>query len=112
MAGSDILEKLARALKVSMEYFFRPFSFDMSEINISFRKKASVKAKDESSLISKIQDKVERYLEIEKILSIDNAYNKTEIFPIISSAAQMKELARNIRLLWGLGNAPIDKAKE
>ena len=33
MAGSDILEKLANALKVSMEYFFRPFSFDMSEIN-------------------------------------------------------------------------------
>lgn len=38
-----------------MEYFFRPFSFDMSEINISFRKKASVKAKDESSLISKFK---------------------------------------------------------
>ena len=62
MAGSDILEKLANALKVSMEYFFRPFSFDMSEINISFRKKSSVKAKVESSLVSKIQDKVERVI--------------------------------------------------
>ena len=112
MAGSDILEKLANALKVSMEYFFRPFSFDMSEINISFRKKSSVKAKVESSLVSKIQDKVERYLEIEKILSVDNASNKTEIFPVISSAAQMKELAKNIRVQWELGNAPIENAKE
>ena len=103
MAGSDILEKLANALKVSMEYFFRPFSFDMSEINISFRKKSSVKAKDESSLVSKIQDKVERYLEIEKILSIDNAYNKTEILPIISSAAQMKELAKKHSITIGVG---------
>ena len=38
MAGSDILEKLANALKVSMEYFFRPFSFDMSEINMKSSK--------------------------------------------------------------------------
>ena len=57
MAGSDILEKLANALKVPMDYFFRPFYFDISKINISFRKKSSIKAKDESSLVSKIQRK-------------------------------------------------------
>ncbi len=112
MAGSDILEKLANALKVPMDYFFRPFYFDISKINISFRKKSSIKAKDESSLVSKIQDKVEHFLEIEKILSIDNTYNKTDIFPVISSPAQMKELAKTIRTQWGLDKAPIENAKE
>ena len=112
MAGSDILGKLATALNVNMEYFFRPFSFDISEIKISFRKKTSVHAKEEVSLKSKIQDKIERFLELEKILSIDSVQDKTESFPSITSYAQMTTLAARIRKSWGMGLAPIDNVRE
>lgn len=112
MAGSDVLLRLAGALNVPMEYFFRQFSFDIDEISISFRKKSCVKAKDNALLVSNIQDKVERYLEIEKILSIDNAVDKVNVSPVIATAAQMKELAREIRVKWGIGIAPIGNSRE
>lgn len=112
MAGSLILEKLADALDVSIEYFFRPFTFDMSGANISFRKKSNIKTKDISALISKVQDKVERYLEIEKILSIESVCSTPEMLPTITSALQMKELAKATRTKWGIGNSPIENAHE
>ena len=50
MPTSTILIALAEALKVELDYFFRPFSFDLGNFDVSFRKKASVGAKDVSAL--------------------------------------------------------------
>lgn len=111
MAGSVILGKLANALNVPIDYFFRPFSFDITALDISFRKKTSVRIKDEASLKSEIQDKVERYLEIERILSIESRLDTIKQYPTITTASQMKEIATDIRKKWELGNAPIENAK-
>lgn len=112
MAGTEIIKKLAIALDVTMDYFHRAFAFDISEVNISFRKKASVKVKDERVLKSEIQEKVEHYLEIEKILS----HESTPFSPVgintISKPSQMIKLARQVRIDWKIGNAPIENVKE
>lgn len=112
MAGTEILKKLAIVLGVTMEYLCRPFTFDMDEVKISFRKKTSVKAKDELILKSEIQEKVEHYLEIERILSRES----TPFSPIgvstISDPSQMVLLANQVREDWKIGNAPIENVKE
>ena len=112
MPGSEILGKLSSALNVSMDYFFRQYSFDMSEVQISFRKKSSVGAKEEAALKSKIQNKVEQYLELEKILSIESHAPSDLSSLTISTDRQMIEMAKKIRQEWGIGNAPIENAKE
>ena len=68
MPSSTILIALADALRVDLDYFFRSFAFDVQEMKVSFRKKASVGRKDIEALKVNIQDEIERYLEIEEIL--------------------------------------------
>ncbi len=112
MAGSIIIQQLANALEVSMDYFFHPFAFDINEIDISFRKKASVGAKDEYKLKSEIQEQVENYLEIEKILFSESTTIPYECFFTIDTKEQIIRLAQKIRDDWGIGYAPIENVKE
>ncbi|MCF0183819.1 MAG: ImmA/IrrE family metallo-endopeptidase [Bacteroidaceae bacterium] len=112
MPGSEILGRLATVLKEPMEYFFRQFSFDINEVQISFRKKASVGAKEEAALKSKIQDKVEKYLELERILSVENHVKTASSSSVINTDRQMIEMAKRTREEWGIGNAPIENAQD
>lgn len=112
MAGTEILSKLAAVLGVTMDYFYRTFTFDMDVVNISFRKKASVKVKDEQVLKSEIQEKVEHYLEIERILSMESIPFSPVGIDTISEPSQMVRLAKQVRMDWKIGNAPIENVKE
>lgn len=111
MAGSSILIKLSNALEVPVDYFFKPYSFDVSEVEISFRKKASVKAKDQTMLKIKIQDEVERFIDIENILGIESGMAQIDVPVKISLPIQMIMLAKKVRRLWDLGIAPIPNVK-
>lgn len=111
MAGSSILIKLSNALGMPVDYFFRPYFFDVSEVEISFRKKASVGAKDQTMLKIKIQDEVERFIEIENILGNQSSMKQINVPAKISLPMQMIMLAKELREIWGLGIAPIPSAK-
>lgn len=111
MAGSGVLLKLSKALDVPVEYFFRPYSFDISEVEISFRKKASVSVKEQTSLKIKIQDKVERFVEIENILGLEPRGIQINKPTQISHPMQMIMLAKEVRRSWGIGLSPIPNVK-
>lgn len=111
MAGSSILIKLSKALDVPVDYFFRPYAFDVSEVEISFRKKASIGAKDQTILKIKIQDEVERFIDIENILGIESRMSRINVPIQISHPMQMTMLAREVRRTWGLGISPIPSVK-
>lgn len=111
MAGSSILIKLSRALDVPVDYFFKPYTFDVSEVEISFRKKACVGAKDQTLLKLKIQDEVERFIEIENILGMEYRMSHVNIPPQLSNPSQMIMLAKEVRRTWGLGVSPIPSVK-
>ena len=68
MPGSTALIAISTALEVEPDYFFRPFSFDVNQFDVSFRKKSDTTAKDVNALKVQIQDQVERYLEVEELL--------------------------------------------
>ena len=76
MPNSTVLTALATALDVEPDYFFRPFTFDLNEFKVSFRKKSNTSAKDVNALKVQIQDEVERYLEVEKILGKEKEVNQ------------------------------------
>lgn len=111
MAGSSVLIKLSKALDVPVDYFFRTYTFDVSEVEISFRKKASVGVKNQSLLKIKIQDEVERFIDIENILGIETPKLQVYVPTQISFATQMIMLAKEVRRNWGIGISPISSVK-
>lgn len=112
MPNSTVLIALATALDVDADYFFRPFTFDLENFQVSFRKKSNTSAKDVSALKVRIQDEVERYLEVEEILGKE----KVQILPIegesLSTAEQMRELAIKVRSDWQLGLDAIGNVQD
>ena len=64
MPNDSVLVDLSTALDVEPDYFFRPFTFNCQDLKVSFRKKSDTSAKDVNALKVRIQDEVERYLEV------------------------------------------------
>lgn len=112
MPSSTVLVALATALDVDTDYFFRPFTFDINELNVSFRKKSNTSVKDVNSLKVQIQDEVERYLEVEEILGKDKQHAPQIDCGQISTPSQMRELAREIREKWQLGTDAIGNVQD
>ncbi len=107
MPNSTVLIALATALDVDIEYFFRPFTFEVNKFQVSFRKKSDASPKDINALKVQIQDQIERYLEVEELLGKQGGridYNESDI---ISTPDQMRLLAQEIRKRWNLGNDAI-----
>ena len=112
MPNSTVLVALATALDVDADYFFRPFSFDLNEFQVSFRKKSDTSAKDIKALKVRIQDEVERYLEVEEILGKDKETVLQVEGDALSSPAQMRELAHQLRDEWKLGYDAIGNVQD
>ena len=112
MPNSTVLTALATALDVEPDYFFRPFTFDLNEFKVSFRKKSNTSAKDVNALKVQIQDEVERYLEVEEILGKEkNAILQTD-GEQLSTPAQMQEQAKRLRDEWHLGYDAIGNVQD
>ncbi len=112
MPNGLLMIALARALKVDIEYFARPFDFDIDELNISFRKKASVSIKDLDALKVDVQDDIERYLEVETLLGGKVVALEPLTTSAITSDIDMRRMAKLLRSKWELGNNPILNVKE
>ncbi len=112
MPNSTVLAALATALDVNVDYFFRPFTFDVNQLKVSFRKKSDTSMKDINSLKVQIQDDVERYLEIEEILGKEKQSAPQIECGQLSSPSQMRELANKLRNIWKLGDDAIGNVQD
>lgn len=112
MPNSTVLVALATALDVDADYFFRPFTFDLDEFKVSFRKKSNTTVKDVNALKVRIQDEVERYLEVEEILGKDKMPTPQMDCEILSDSSQMRELANQLRDEWHLGYDAIGNVQD
>ncbi len=112
MPSSSIIILLADALKVDVDYFFRPFAFDIQQMNVSFRKKASIGVKETSALKIKIQNEVESYLEMEEILHIEKPTFQKAVSQTLYNKSDMMACARDLRKKWKLGIGPISNIQE
>lgn len=107
LPGSHVLTALADALSVDTEYFFRPFTFDHEQLNVSFRKKSSIGVKDIKALTVQIQDDIERYIEIEDVLCAGRSAPERLTWDCVRTPQDMECRARELRERWGLGKGCI-----
>jgi Zn-dependent peptidase ImmA (M78 family) len=107
---SSNLIRLSKALGVKIDYFFRNTAVELNEVE--FRKKAKLGAKHISSIKYRVIDRVERYLELENILAIDNKFvNPLEGFQI-NKANDIETATNLIRTDWVIGENPISSVVE
>jgi Zn-dependent peptidase ImmA (M78 family)/DNA-binding XRE family transcriptional regulator len=108
--GSKIIIQLSHALGVRMEFFLRPIS--ISKIEPKFRKRQSLSSKGEGAVLARVSDWLERYQEIEGILSDDIAgpiFEYPANFPReVTSFKDIEKAAEDLRRSWDLGMGPIE----
>lgn len=108
--GSRVLISLSRALNVKVEFFLRPKK--VTRIAPSFRAHCSLPAKQEAAALARITDWLEKYLEIESILSPEGVtleFKYPEGFPRqVSSMLDIEQAAVDLRTSWDLGSDSIE----
>ena len=113
--GSDVLIKLAKALNVKVEYFFRPDSVQVTLGEPAYRKRLAASSKNLQAMRAKAKDWVEKYLEVESLFP-DNRFPKIKLPHdkdlIIEGMDDVENLANSLRKLWSLGVDPIENLTE
>lgn len=101
MANSTVLLALAKALDVKTDYFFRPFTVSIE--NVEFRKKSKLQVKDVNAIRQKVSDLVERYLELEQFLNIKSGFVNPIANMKIITPEDVEKAANKVRSVWKLG---------
>ena len=108
--SSDVLIAISSTLNVKPDYFFKQNQVQLGEIQ--FRKKTSFSKKSEESIIEKVRDYVERYLEIEGILNSNTMFENPLKELQIQSIGDLENAAQLLRKEWNLGTDPISNIVE
>jgi len=103
--SGEVLMAISNTLKIKPDYFLKKNQVELGEI--LFRKKNSVSKKQEESIIEKVRDYVERYLEIENIIGINAIFKNPLKTFIVTSKNDIELAAIKLRKEWELGAAPI-----
>lgn len=102
--------RLAEILKVTPGYFFEPNTIQLGAIN--FRKRNSLSEAEIELIKEKTKDKLERYIEVERLLNISSAFNNPIGRKQVKEVGKAEEMAEIVRLEWGLGTNPIQNVTE
>ena len=111
--SSGVLLRLARALGVRVEFFFRQRPVAIS--SPVYRKRTALPRKQEEAVKARVQDWLERYLEAESFISLEPIpqFDLPENMKRqVTSLAEVEEVALELRRAWGLGLAPIENMFE
>lgn len=107
---SEVLLAIAKALRLKPDYFLRKKSLELGQI--LFRKRAALSKKEEEAIVEKVRDYVERYIELQEILNVENSFvNPLENFQI-KQKSDVEMAANKLRIDWNLGDNPIPNIVE
>ena len=103
--SSSIVMSLSDALRVSPDYFFRPFTVEINSIRFrSSERKMS--AKEEKTLKNRISDMIEKYLAIEEICNASVSF-VSPVSSVITDGDDARKAAETVRRAWKLGTDGI-----
>jgi len=102
MPETGVVETLAESLNQSIDYFFRPFTVEIS--SVEFRAKSSLGSKRAENLKSIIVSKIEKYLELEKLLSMNPDFENPLDDIVIHEAGDVENAAARLCTLWNTGS--------
>lgn len=113
--GSAPLLRVADALDTNVDYFFREPSVTLGAP--SWRKKSTMGVRQERVLLARIEDWLERYLELESLMEpwhLDApAFARPKGLPSALATGEEAELAADLfREAWDLGLDPIENVAE
>lgn len=108
--SSDVLIRLALALGVKPEYFYRQSKLELS--GMQFRKRSKLPVKIIESLKQRTIDFLERYIELENILGVHEKFINPLINLSIESLQDVENAAIKLRNKWKLGLVPISNLLE
>lgn len=108
MPDSKVLLALASSLGVKVDFFFRPYSVEVGQLN--FRKKPKFSEAKVNALKERVQEELERYLEIEQMCGSNTPFSieKKEI----ASIEDAMRFASEVRSKFRLGNDGISNVIE
>lgn len=105
---SEIVIKLARALNVPVDYFFKQSLLTFQSIN--FRKKTNIGIREERAIKEHVKALLERYYELEELLHISPDFINPLDGVVVLSPEDVEKAAQMVREKWGLGDiAPITR---
>lgn len=105
---SRVLIALANALKVKIDYFFRPFSVEVDRVE--FRRKHGFTEKMSAAVKERVREELERYLEIEQLSGIDSDFTLPR--QRVTDEEGAKQFAAEMRKILKLGNDGISNVIE
>lgn len=108
MPSSGVLIRLAKALAVRVEYFFRPAKITLN--GVEYRKRANTPAKALKRIEADVLDQAERWYELVNLwpnFPVPPFSMPAQLPEQISCLEQVEELANQIRAVWQLGLGPI-----
>lgn len=105
--SSAILCALSKALDVPVDDLMRPFCVDVNCKNFQFRKKSRLGKKKQEEIVFAIHNRIEKYIEIERILNIGRDFDVNLDDIIVNSESAACEAAMRLREKWSLGLGPI-----
>jgi len=103
--NSTILLLLSEKLKRPVDFFFRPFTVQLN--NVDFRKKSSLSQKTITQIQQNAENYFERYLFLEESLGIGTNFKNPLLNITISNPSDIETAAQSTRNAWHLGTDAI-----
>jgi Zn-dependent peptidase ImmA (M78 family)/DNA-binding XRE family transcriptional regulator len=111
--GSDVLLRLAQALGVKVEFFFRQQEVQLSEP--AYRKRTTLPRKQEQVVLAQVREWLERYLETESFFDLEGIpkFSLPDAAErLVASLEDVEDVAIALREEWGLGLDPVESMVE
>ncbi|MCA0364574.1 MAG: XRE family transcriptional regulator [Bacteroidetes bacterium] len=104
------LQNIANALKVSLDYFFRPKTLTFEKL--AYRKKVKLTKTEEAAIQETAKDKLERYFEVESLTDTVLRFQNPIAGTYITNQEDIEKAAESLRHNWELGVKPIPSVIE
>lgn len=108
--SDGIIITLAKALNTCPEDLTRPFIVEVDCSKFEFRKKAKLGKKAIEAIKLKIQQRIEKYVEIERLTNSEMMFNINIVSNIlIKDEESARQVAMQLRKIWNLGMGPLSQ---
>jgi len=107
---SETISLLSKALKLPPDYFVRETAVSLEDL--TFRKLKKLPVKEQEKVIAQTVDYLERYLELEEMLSLSNKISFTPKGYPVKNEADVEQAALDLRKKWKLGEDALPNIVE
>ena len=110
MPSSGVLIRLAQTLNVKVEFFLRPVSVSLSAP--AYRRRVSLRVKDQNVILGQAQEWLERYIDVESLFGGPPEFTMPDVDRSIATLDDVERVVLDLRRNWELGRGPIENLVE